>query len=88
MVREDPYDSARFIHKAINKLLGNETDFIDEINLHFVPKWKVGNSPVQEANIIKNAFIWVRKALYNMNTENPKKCQLLTQMRTTNLALY
>jgi hypothetical protein len=71
VVREDPYDSARFVHKAINKLLRNENDFINEINQHFVPKWKVGDSPVQEAKITENVFIWVRKALENLSTENP-----------------
>ena len=77
MVREDPYDSARFVHKAINKLLRNENDFIDEINLHFVPKWKVGNSPVQEAKITENVFIWVRKAIENMSAEYPGLQEIL-----------
>eukprot|EP00092_Neocalanus_flemingeri_P022730 GFUD01024650.1.p1 GENE.GFUD01024650.1~~GFUD01024650.1.p1 ORF type:complete len:962 (-),score=212.11 GFUD01024650.1:65-2950(-) len=71
VVNDDPYDSARFVHKAINKLLRNENDFIDEINDVFVPKWKVGNSPDQEAKITENIFIWVRKALEDLSTKNP-----------------
>ena len=68
---EDPYDSAKFVHKAINKLLRSENDFIEEINNVFVPKWKVGSSEVQEAKITENVFIWARKALEKLGLENP-----------------
>ena len=77
VLKEDPYDSAKFVHKAINKLLRNEEDFIEEMNEAFVPKWKVGNSTVQEAKITENVFIWLRKALENSSSENPVLARIL-----------
>ena len=45
--------------------------------MHFVPKWKVGNSPVQEAKITEIVFIWVRKAIENMSAEYPGLQEIL-----------